>query len=81
MRNLTRHLLAAFFSSATAAFAAEGAAESGMSPLVVAFIAFFALILAFQSIPALMMLTSVLRDLFTQAAHRGNAPGETKKSV
>lgn len=81
MRNLTRHLLAAFFSSATAAFAAEGAAESGMSPLVVAFIAFFALILAFQAIPALMMLTSVLRGLFTQAAHRTSEPGETKKSV
>lgn len=81
MRNATRHLLAAFFSSATAAFAAEGAAESGMSPLVVAFIAFFALILAFQSIPALIMLASVLRGLFTHAAHQTNENSETRKSL
>jgi len=81
MRNVTRHLLAAFFSSATAAFAAEGAAGSSMSPLVVVFIAFFALILAFQSIPALAMLVSVLRGLFTHAAQRTNASGETKKSL
>lgn len=80
MRNMTRQISALFFGSTTAAIAAEGATGSGMSPLVVAFIAFFALILAFQAIPSLVMLVSVLRGFFTHAAQRTDASSENKKS-
>ena len=80
MRKVTRNLLAVFFGSATAAFAAESTAGSGMSPLTLVFIAFFALVLAFQSIPALITLVSALRGIFSQAVHRENEAREGKKS-
>lgn len=80
MKKMTRHVLAVFFGSATAAFAAESTAGSGLSPLTLIFIAFFALVLAFQSIPALVMLVSALRGIFTHAAHRRDTVGAGKKS-
>lgn len=81
MRNVIRKIFAIFFGSATAALAAEGAAGSGMSPLAVLFIAFFALVLAFQSIPALVMLFSSLKGVFSHSEQRENAISETKKSL
>lgn len=80
MKKMTRHLLAVFFGSATAAFAAESTAGSGLSPLTLVFIAFFALVLAFQSIPALITLVSALRGIFSQSAHRESEAREGKKS-
>jgi len=81
MRNVMRKLVAIFFGSATAALAAEGASVSGMSPLAVLFIAFFALVLAFQSIPALVMLFSSLKGIFSHSAHRDHEVSETEKSL
>ena len=55
-------VLALVFGTASAALASDGGV-GGMSPLVLGFLAFFAVIVAFQAIPSLVMLVSVLRGL------------------
>lgn len=62
----TARTLIAMIASASSAFAASGAGadESGFfTPL---FLAFGALIIAFQTVPALMLFGSMLKGLFTK---------------
>ncbi|BDV41835.1 hypothetical protein GURASL_07580 [Geotalea uraniireducens] len=69
----TARTLIAMIASASSAFAASGAGvdESGfLTPL---FLAFGALIVAFQTVPALMLFGSMLKGLFS-------AKGEASKA-
>jgi hypothetical protein len=52
---------------ATSAFAADGALQDGGGPLVWFFIGFGVLVLMVQAVPALVMLYSMLRAVFTHA--------------
>jgi hypothetical protein len=70
MKNFGEAVLALLFGTATAALAAEGSAAGGLSPLVIGFLAFFAVIVAFQAIPALLMLVTVLRGLVASLKDR-----------
>ena len=63
MKSFGETSLALLFGTTTAALAAEGSAAGGLSPIVMGFLAFFAVIVAFQAIPALVMLLSVIRGL------------------
>ncbi|MFO7812413.1 MAG: hypothetical protein R6V21_05555 [Pelovirga sp.] len=64
MKRILQSTLIAFTSLASSAFAAEstGAGEGGI--LVAMFIGFFALIIVFQLVPAILMLIGILRGLF-----------------
>lgn len=82
MRHAIRSLIPALLGSATAAVAADGAQTGGTSPLLIAFLAFFALIVVFQMIPGLIMFFSMLRGLFSPAARKKTAVAgaDTEKS-
>lgn len=70
MKSFGETALALLLGTATAAMAAEGTTSAGLSPLVIGFLAFFAVIIAFQAIPALVMLVTVLRGLVASLRHR-----------
>jgi hypothetical protein len=50
--------------SATAAVAAESTSGSGTSPLVILFLAFFALVVASQLIPGVILFVAALKGVF-----------------
>lgn len=78
MRTLTRQIVPAILGSATAAFAAENTSSSGTSPLTVLFLAFFALVVAFQLIPGVILFISALKGVFGKRTAPREA--ETHKS-
>jgi len=81
MKTALRFAVAAFLASATTALAAEGSALGGSSPLVIFFLAFFALIVVFQLIPGLLLFFSALRALFSGARKElQGAEGKSDKS-
>jgi hypothetical protein len=73
MKKIGEKMVAILFGTASAALAAEGASSAGLSPMVVGFLAFFALIIAFQAIPGLTMLIGVVRGLVA-SLKRGKVP-------
>jgi hypothetical protein len=70
MRNAIRSVIPAILASATAALAADGTQAGGLSPLLIFFLAFFALIVVFQLIPGLLLFFSMLRGLFSPASRK-----------
>lgn len=53
--------------SATSAFAADGALTDGGSPLIWFFIGFAAFIVMMQAVPAMIMLYSMVKAIFSPA--------------
>lgn len=59
--------------SATTAFAADSALSGGGGPLIWFFIGFGALVLLVQAIPALVMLYSMMRAIFSSSEENKTA--------
>lgn len=53
--------------SVTTALAADGSVVKGSSILIILFLGFAALIIAFQFIPGLVLFATLLKSLFTRA--------------
>lgn len=64
MRTLSSQIVPALLGSATVAAAAENTSSSGTSPLTILFLAFFALVIAFQLIPGVILFISALKGVF-----------------
>lgn len=79
MRHVLQQIVPAFLGSATVAVAADGATTGGTSPLTIFFLVFFALIVAFQLVPGIMLFISVLRGVFSSSRKRAVASGEDDK--
>lgn len=63
--------------SATSAFASDGALQDGGGPLVWFFIGFAVLVLMVQAVPALVLLYSMVKAVFSPSENRTtvSAPG------
>lgn len=64
MKTTLRNTLIALLAFSTSAFAAEATGAGEGSLLVSLFLGFFALIVVFQLVPAVLMMIGVLRGLF-----------------
>jgi hypothetical protein len=64
MKRILQSTLIALTAISSSAFAAEAAGAGEGSLLVALFIGFFALIIVFQLVPAVLMLVGILRGLF-----------------
>ena len=65
--------------SATSAFAAEGAIQDGGSPLIWFFIGFGVLVLMVQAVPALVMLYSMIKAVFSPSEESKTAVATGRK--
>ena len=65
MKNTLRNALIALITFSSSAFAAGSAADSGGGLLITLFVGFFALILAFQVVPAALMFIGMVKGLFS----------------
>ena len=72
MKNIMRNALIALLTCSSPAFAAESVASSGGGLLLSLFIGFFALILVFQIVPAVLMLIGMVKGLIGQESHAHN---------
>ena len=68
MNNRLRTILAVLAGSSTTAYAATGADAEGGGLLLLFFLGFGAVIIAFQAIPGLIMFFGMLRGLFSSVA-------------
>ncbi|MDO3377778.1 hypothetical protein [Geoalkalibacter halelectricus] len=66
------------FFCATSAFAAAGGEGEGASLIIKIFFGFFALIVATQLIPGLILLGSLLKSLFGKSAREAEMSEETR---
>lgn len=66
MKNILRNTLIALFTCSSSAFAAETVASSSGGFLLSLFIGFFALILVFQIVPAVLMLIGMVKGVVGQ---------------
>lgn len=63
MKNLSNLLCFACLAAATPVLAAGAPESSGFSPMVLAFFAFFGLILVMQLVPGVVLLFSMIKEL------------------
>lgn len=73
MKNLSNLLCFACLAAATPVLAADTPESSGFSPMVLAFFAFFGLILVMQLVPGVVLLFSMLKELLTSDKKRAAA--------
>jgi len=66
MKNAIRNSLLILTSFSSAAFAAADAGNDGGSFLLTLFIGFFALIIVFQLVPAVMLFAGLMKGLFVR---------------
>ena len=66
MKNLIRNTLMALTAMTTPAFSATGAGDQGSSFLLTLFIGFFALIIVFQLVPAVLLFVGMIKGLFAR---------------
>ena len=66
MKNAIRNSLIVLASLSTTAYAAAEAGDQGGSFLLTLFIGFFALIIVFQLVPAVLLFTGMLKGLFSR---------------
>lgn len=69
MKNILRNSLIALFTFSSAAFAANGVADSQGGLLLSLFIGFFALILVFQIVPAFLLCVGMVKGLLVPNHH------------
>ena len=69
MKNILRNTLIALFASSSSAFAAGTVATGGGGFLLSLFIGFFALILVFQIVPAVLMLIGMVKGVASRKSH------------
>lgn len=72
MKNILRIALIALLTCSTSAFAADTVASSSGGFLLSLFIGFFALILVFQIVPAVLMLIGMVKGLVGQESRAHN---------
>jgi hypothetical protein len=77
MRTLIRTILATL-AWVTPALATDGSVAKGSSILLILFLGFAALIIAFQFIPGLVLFFSMLKGLFTAAPKKTAVTNEKK---
>lgn len=65
--------------STTSAFAAEGAIQDGGSPLIWFFIGFGVLVVMVQAVPALVMLYSMIKAVFSPSEESKAAVATSRK--
>jgi len=70
MKSLSNLLCIACLAAATPVLAAGTSESSGFSPMVLAFFAFFGLILVLQLVPGVVLLFSMLKELLTSDKKR-----------
>jgi len=73
MKNLSNLLCVVCLAAATPVLAAGTPESSGFSPMVLAFFAFFGLILVMQLVPGVVLLFSMLKELLTSDKKRAAA--------
>jgi len=73
MKNVIRNSLMVLAGFSTNAYAAADAASEGGSFLLTLFIGFFALIIVFQLIPAVLLFAGMLKGLFVRE-HKAEKP-------
>ena len=66
MKNIIRNTLVALFCFSSSAFAAVESGGEGGSFLLTLFIGFFALIVVFQLVPAIILFFGMLKGLFVR---------------
>lgn len=70
MRSFVHQIIPAILGSASVAIAAESSSHSGLSPLTIAFLSFFGLVIVFQLIPGILLFISALKGVFGKRAAR-----------
>lgn len=81
MKKLSNVLCLICLAAATPVLAAGTPESSGFSPMVLAFFAFFGLILVLQLVPGVVLLLSMLKELLGSDKKRAvaAAPGQAEK--
>lgn len=65
MKNILRNSLIALFTFSSSAFAASGASDGQSGFLLSLFVGFFALILVFQIVPAVILCVGMIKGLLS----------------
>jgi hypothetical protein len=74
MKNIFKKMLFALAVGVTSAYAANGSESEGMGLMTMLFLGFLAVIIVFQSIPAVLLFFSMLRGLFNLTSRKKALP-------
>ena len=74
MKNIFKKVLFALAIGVTSAYAANGSESEGMGVMTMLFLGFLAVIIVFQSIPAVVLFFSMLRGLFNLTSRKQSLP-------
>lgn len=74
MKNIIKKVLFALAVGVTSAYAANGSESEGMGLMTMLFLGFLAVIIVFQSIPAVLLFFSMLRGLFNLSSRKKPLP-------